>query len=100
MIERVLETGTVINVGLGGYLQLANAEKREGKWYIKGEPLNPARQYVLALPQFVMGGGEANLEFLKNYEDTARNPEAFGQVKNDVRDIIMAYLKQQSNEAG
>ncbi|WP_286745926.1 bifunctional metallophosphatase/5'-nucleotidase [Roseivirga sp. UBA1976] len=100
VIERVLETGTVTNVGLGGYLQLANAEKREGKWYIKGELLNPARQYVLALPQFVMGGGEANLEFLKNYEDTASNPEAFGQVKNDVRDIIMAYLNQQSNEAG
>jgi len=94
VVERVLETGTITNVGIGGYLQLANAEKRNDGWYIKGEKLSASKTYKMALPQFVMGGGEANLEFLKNYQNQSQNPDSFREVKNDVRDIIMAYLRQ------
>jgi 2',3'-cyclic-nucleotide 2'-phosphodiesterase (5'-nucleotidase family) len=94
VVERVLETGTITNVGIGGYLQLANAEKRNDGWYIKGEKLSVNKTYKMALPQFVMGGGEANLEFLKNYQNQSQNPDSFREVKNDVRDIIMAYFRQ------
>ena len=94
VVERVLETGTITNVGIGGYLQLANAEKRNDGWYIKGEKLSASKTYKMALPQFVMGGGEANLEFLKNYQNQSQNPDSFKEVKNDVRDIIMAYFRQ------
>lgn len=94
VIEKMLETGTVTNLGIGGYLQLANVEKREDGWYIKGQKLSASKTYKLALPQFVMGGGEANLEFLKNYESLAQNPTDFNGIKNDVRDIIMAYFRQ------
>ena len=93
VIERILETGTVTNVGIGGYLQLANAEKKADGWYIKQEKLSTSKSYKLVLPQFVMNGGEKNLEFLANYASTAQNPETFGAVKNDVRDIIMAYFR-------
>ena len=67
-----LETGTITNIGIGGYLQLANAEKRNDGWYIKGEKLSASKTYKMALPQFVMGGGEANLEFLKNYQNQSQ----------------------------
>lgn len=97
VIERILETGTVTNVGIGGYLQLANAEKKADGWYIKGQKLSTSQTYKLALPQFVMSGGEANLAFLKDYADQANNPEQFNGVKNDVRDIIMAYFRQLLN---
>ncbi|WP_268122467.1 bifunctional metallophosphatase/5'-nucleotidase [Roseivirga pacifica] len=96
VIERILETGTVTNVGIGGYLQLANAEKKADGWYIKQEKLSTSKSYKLVLPQFVMNGGEKNLEFLANYASTAQNPETFGAVKNDVRDIIMAYFRAEN----
>lgn len=94
VIERILEVGTVRNVGIGGYLQLCNAEKKEDGWYIRGKKLSTSKTYKLALPDFVMSGGEANLEFIGNYQDQAVSPEDFGAVKNDVRDIIMAYMRQ------
>ena len=93
VIERILETGTVTNVGIGGYLQLANAEKKADGWYIKGTKLSKAKTYKLALPDFVMSGKEANLDFIGNYKDQATTPEEFNSIKNDIRDIIMAYFR-------
>lgn len=98
VIERILETGTVTNVGIGGYLQLANAEKKTDGWYIKETKLSKRQTYTLALPDFVMGGGEKNLEFLKNYKDQSTTLTDFNGVKNDVRDIIMAYFKSISDQ--
>ena len=96
VIERILEIGTVTNVGIGGYLQLAYAERKADGWYIKGQKLSKAKTYKLVLPQFVMNGGEKNLEFLSNYASTAQSPASFGDIKNDVRDIIMAYFRAQN----
>ena len=96
VIERILETGTVTNVGIGGYLQLANAEKKADGWYIKQEKLSTSKSYKLVLPQFVMNGGEKNLEFLANYANAAQSPTSFGDIKNDVRDIIMAYFRAEN----
>ena len=93
VIERILEIGTIQNVGIGGYLQLANAEKKGDDWYIKDQKLVNTATYKLALPDFVMGGGEANLEFLADYKLQAVDPNDFNGVKNDVRNIIIAYFK-------
>ncbi len=93
VIERILETGTVTNVGIGGYLQLASAEKKTDGWYIKGNKLSILKTYKLALPDFVMGGGEKNLEFIGNYKSQATAPADFNGIKNDIRDVIMAYFK-------
>ena len=94
VIEKILEIGTVQNKGIGGYLQLANAEKKVNKWYIKGSELKTNSTYTLALPGFVMQGGEANLGFIADYEKEAKSPADFKGIKNDVRDIIMAYFRQ------
>ncbi|MHA7099009.1 bifunctional metallophosphatase/5'-nucleotidase [Roseivirga pacifica] len=98
VIERILETGTVTNVGIGGYLQLANAEKKADGWYIKQQKLSTSKTYKLVLPQFVMNGGEKNLEFLANYVSSAQSPASFGDIKNDVRDIIMAYFRAKNQK--
>ena len=94
VIERILEIGTVQNVGIGGYLQLANAQKKAGEWFIKDVKLNKNSTYTLALPEFVMQGGEANLGFIKEYQEQAKTPSEYNGIKNDVRDIIMAYFRQ------
>ncbi|PIW05236.1 MAG: bifunctional metallophosphatase/5'-nucleotidase, partial [Cytophagales bacterium CG17_big_fil_post_rev_8_21_14_2_50_40_13] len=93
-VQRILETGTVTNVGLGGYLQLANAEKKSDGWYIKGEKLSLAKTYKMAMPDFLLSGGEANLDFIKAYQAGAVKPQDFNGIKNDVRDIIMAYFRK------
>ena len=93
IIQKILNIGTVQNVGAGGYLQLANAEKKSDGWYIKGSKLSLDSTYKLALPDFVMGGGEANLGFLVDYKNQAANPTDFNGIRNDVRDIIIAYFK-------
>ena len=94
-VQRILETGTVTNVGLGGYLQLANAEKKSDGWYIKGEKLSLTKTYKMAMPDFLLSGGEANLDFIKAYQAGAVKPQDFNGIKNDVRDIIMAYFRKE-----
>lgn len=93
VVQRILETGTITNHGIGGYLQLANVEKKTDGWYIKGAKLSINKTYKLALPDFVMSGKEANLDFIGDYKDKAKSPESFGDIHNDVRDIIMAYFR-------
>ena len=63
-------------------------------WYINDQKMTASQSYKLALPDFVMKGREANLEFLSDYTNQASSPETFGTIKNDVRDIIMAYFRQ------
>ena len=94
VIERILEVGTVQNVGIGGYLQLAQAEKKEDGWYINGSKLSQSKTYKVAIPDFVMGGGEKNLEFIGDYKKQSTEPKAFRGIKNDIRDIILAYMRQ------
>ena len=93
VIERILETGTVTNVGIGGYLQLANAEKKTDGWYVKGSRLSKTQTYKLALPDFVMSGKEANLDFIGDYKGQSTTPDEFNGVKNDIRNIIMEFFR-------
>lgn len=93
-VQRILETGTIANLGLGGYLQLANAEKKSDGWYIKGEKLSLTKTYKMVMPDFLLSGGEANLDFIKAYQAGAVKPQDFNGIKNDVRDIIMAYFRK------
>lgn len=93
-VERILDTGTITNFGNGGYLQLANAEKKADGWYVKGLNLSPTKTYKMVMPDFLLTGGEANFEFLKTYQAGALKPKDFNGIKNDVRDIIMAYFRR------
>lgn len=87
-----LEIGTVKNKGVGGYLQLRNIVKEEGQWLVNGTAINPEKAYSIASMDFLMSGGEANLDFLGKI--TTVFPEVGGQdqdVRNDIRDIVIDY---------
>jgi len=72
LLSKVLDVGQS-NRGVGGYLLTANITGAPGAWLIKGQPIDPARTYKIATSDFLLTGGERNLEFLtKNNPDLGR----------------------------
>ena len=90
-LDKLLRIGLVINRGEGGYLQVRGVAGTAGNWRINDEPLDPARTYRLILPAFLAGGGENNLEFLGDFPSEKR--DELGGVKNDLRDLVIAYMQ-------
>src|SRR5215831_13613998 len=76
LLSRVLEIGER-NRGTGGYLQSAGIPDKT----------EPAGRYTLAIDDFLLTGGEANLGFL-----TRDNPEISGI--QEMRDIRMALIDE------
>lgn len=88
----ILDTGTVTNKGLGGYLQLSGVIKHDGEWLIDQQPIDPAKVYKMVATDFLMQGLEANLGFLKDIPSTT--PELVGDsIRNDIRDIWIEFLR-------
>lgn len=91
LLSRVLQIGER-NRGSGGFLQYAGITREGDGFTIDGRPIDPAGKYTLAIADFLLTGGEANLGFL-----TRSNPDVSGI--SDLRDIRMAVideLKRQS----
>lgn len=88
-----LETGTTTNVGLGGYLQVYNLEKRDDAWHIGDEVIDQGKVYQVTTTDFVSKGKESNLELLGKVEQQPV-PESWmdGTVKNDIRNIFIHQL--------
>ncbi|MEO6683404.1 MAG: bifunctional metallophosphatase/5'-nucleotidase [Ginsengibacter sp.] len=85
LLTRVLEAGRN-NVGSGGFLQYSPTVKYNPAtklWTLKDAPIDPAKVYHVALSDFLMTGGEANMGFL-----TKDNPEVINvyPVAKDVTD--------------
>ena len=95
VLEKMLDIGLLTNRGEGGYFQIIEAEQINGKWHVQGEPIAIGRTYRVVLPQFVASGKEANLAFLKDFKyEQAETLTIQGKpVRNDVRDLVIAYLK-------
>lgn len=99
-LDSVLNTGTQKNKNEGGYLQLRNAvhvgKNKQGrdKWLIKGNPLQGNKTYRVLMPEFVAMGKEKNLEFLRNYDYCKPSSFQHTHIRNDIRDIFIAYLKK------
>lgn len=100
LLERILETG-VKNKGNGGFLQWDNVRHDEAKneWFINGKLLDVNQDYYIAIPKFMMEGKETNFGYL-----TAQNPDVqsitesdekdINDIRNDVRKVLIAYLKR------
>lgn len=95
VLEKVLEAGQITNRGEGGYFQLRNAEMRNGQWLLNGAAVNAAQTYKVVLPEFVAKGKEQNLGFLGDFKYQSRETLSVGgqAVRNDVRDLVIAYMK-------
>lgn len=100
LLIKTLEAGGK-NVGIGGFLHyspdlLFNADSKT--WSLKNEPLNPEKKYRVALTDFLLTGGEANMDFLKK-----ENPEIvkvypapvnMSDPKFDIRLALIKYLEK------
>lgn len=99
LLEKILETG-IKNKGNGGFLQWDKIRQDEAKneWFINGKLLDVNQDYYIAIPKFMMEGKETNFGYL-----TPQNPDvqkvvesdekAINDVRNDVRKVLIAYLK-------
>lgn len=94
-LKRLIEAGLITNKGEGGYMQVKNVVQKEEAWLVAGNTIEAAKEYLVVLPEFVAGGGEANLGFLKEFkqqkiEDITINGQT---VRNDIRDVVMRYME-------
>ena len=94
LLLQILEQG-VKNKGIGGYLHYnddVSFNINSKKWELKNSPIDSLITYRVALPDFLLTGGEANLGFLK--------PGNSGIVKilpdpaTDIRLAIIKYLEK------
>ena len=99
LLEKILETG-MKNKGNGGFLQWDKIRHDDNKneWFINGKLLDVNQDYYIAIPKFMMEGKETNFGYL-----TAQNPDVqsitesdekdISDIRNDVRKVLIAYLK-------
>lgn len=93
VLERVLEQGRA-NRGTSGYLQTVNVSLKPNftTWLIRGEPLDPSRNYRVAINDFLLSGKEKGLEFLNFNQKGVR---LLAQ-KRDIRFAVIEQLKGSS----
>jgi len=86
LLSRVLQIGER-NRGSGGFLHYAGITRDTDGFKIDGRPIDPAERYTLAISDFLLTGGEANLGFL-----TRTNPDVTNVT--DLRDVRMAVIDE------
>ncbi len=92
LLLKTLEIG-VKNKGLGGFLQYANITQTNGKWIVNNAPLDPEKVYKMAVGDFLMTGGEANMGFLKHDNPEILKFTSFANDKTDLRrDVRLAFI--------
>jgi 5'-nucleotidase len=83
LLTRVLDTG-MNNQGLGGYLHPWGARWEDGSWRIGGKPIDPAGKYTVALPEFLLTGGEINMGFLTRTNPSVSDIRTFRDLRRAV----------------
>jgi 2',3'-cyclic-nucleotide 2'-phosphodiesterase (5'-nucleotidase family) len=94
-LQKTLDLGIYKNIGTGGFLQTANIFKQEGTWYVGKTALDFEQEYSVCMPEFLASGKEANLEYLGEMKSNKKSSFLDGKLKNDVRDILIYYLREE-----
>ena len=93
------------NTGNGGFLHYSDGltyHAASNGWSLKGAPLTPEKTYRVALPDFLLSGGEANMDFLKS-----DNPDIVklypyvadpSDTRSDIRLAVVKYLYNQNEK--
>ena len=103
LLVKVLDAGKK-NSGNGGFLQYSPAltyDSINTKWKLKNASIDDNKVYKIALTDFLMTGGEANMGFL-----TKENPGIvnvypvftdMSDLRSDVRRAIISYMEKMGN---
>ncbi len=100
LLTKVLTTG-LKNKGIGGFLHynsdlVYNTDAKQ--WLLKGQAIDATKTYHVALLDFLMTGGEANMDYL-----TPKNPDVVkmypvvtdaADSRSDVRLAIVRYMEK------
>ena len=86
LLGSILEAG-LANQGSGGYLQTLGVTREGATWTVRGKPLDPAGRYRVALPEFLLTGGESRMKFL-----TRDNPQVSDV--HEFRDVRLAVIDE------
>lgn len=90
LLASVLDMGQK-NAGTGGYLQTWGVERQGGQWLIQKSPLDPARQYVVAISDFLLTGREVNLGFLTKDNPGVHDVQELRDVRRGVIEELQAH---------
>ncbi len=97
LLENILATGKS-NIGIGGFLQYSRMITTDGQhWMINGSLIQPEKIYRVAMTDFLITGGEANLGFLTKDNPYISNiypiSKDLKDPRTDIRIAIIRYLK-------
>lgn len=99
LLKQILTIGETKNKGRGGYLQRYHADfdEKTQTFSINKQAIDDNKTYHIITGEFIMNGGENNLEFLKNAEGISKqSPDANDKndLRNDVRKAWIAFLRK------
>lgn len=99
LLVKILDAGKK-NLGNGGFLQYSPAltyDSINSSWKIKNAPIDDSKVYKIALTDFLMTGGEANMGFLtKDNPGIVKVYPVFtdmSDLRSDVRRAIISYME-------
>ena len=99
LLIKILNAGKK-NIGSGGFLQYSAAltnDVNSGAWSLKNILIDAGKVYKVALTDFLMTGGEANLDFLtKDNVDMVKVYPVFtdlNDARSDIRRAIIRYME-------
>jgi 2',3'-cyclic-nucleotide 2'-phosphodiesterase (5'-nucleotidase family) len=96
LLRKILDMGS-LNIGTGGFLHCnkeVSVNSKTNEWMIANMPVDLQKTYRVALPDFLLTGGEANLGFLKpgNIE-IVKIYDAQSAITDPLSDIRLAVIK-------
>ena len=97
LLIKILNAGKK-NIGSGGFLQSsATLNSDSSSWSLKNIPVDAGKIYKVAITDFLMTGGEANLDFLtKDNPDMVKVYPVFtdlNDARSDVRRAIIRFME-------
>ena len=104
LVVRMLDAGKK-NYGIGGFLHYnenLQFDVNTNAWLLDGKALDPAKIYHVALPEFLLSGKEANMDFInpKNPDVVKVYPAATDKTdpRTDVRLAVVQYLQKNRSQ--
>jgi 2',3'-cyclic-nucleotide 2'-phosphodiesterase (5'-nucleotidase family) len=95
LLNQMLTTSNNLK-SLGGYLQVSTNIRLDGSnWLLNNGVIDPSKTYTIVSPEFLFGGSEKGLEFLKEGNPGIQSLMRFnqpGDVRTDLRLAVVKYL--------